>query len=249
MSASVRPRLADLISFGTLAAAVAAMALSMDGHLRLAGGLILLGYLLDGVDGEAARRLGGFSEFGTQLDSLIDVVHFGAANSILISRHLSSSTLAGWPIWLLLAGYLFAASYRLARFNLAAGHNNKQETVGLTISTGGAFLAIVVLADLAFSPRLIPDWAYLPLLAVISLLMVSRIPFPDVRGLRRYRTAALVTFAAGGLLALWFPFEAGLLLVWSVYVLFGIARAGRRRLRGTSARERQPDGIDQGSTA
>lgn len=251
MRPKFKPRLADLISYTTLGAAVASIALSIEGDTRLAGVLIMVGYLLDGIDGEVARRLGGISEFGTQLDSLIDVVHFGAANSVLISQHLNSGPLSSWTVWVGLGGYMFAASFRLARFNLSTSSNNKQETLGLTISTGGALLTLAILADLAFQSQLIADWMFLPLLAVVSLLMISRIPFPDLRGLPRYWAAAAATFAAGALAAFWLQhIEIGLLLVWTVYLLFGTVRAGLRALpRRSPPLDSPQEGADQRSSA
>lgn len=244
------PRLADLISFTTLGAAVASMALSIEGNLRLAGALILVGYVLDAADGQAARRLGGSSQFGIQLDSLIDVIHFGAAGSILVSQHLQSSALPRWLIWLFLAGYLFSASFRLARFNLTAASSSKLETIGLTISTGGAFLTMAVLADLAYQPDLLPDWAFLVLLAITALLMASRIPFLDFRGLPQHRIAFVVTSLAGILVTIWQRIELGLLLVWSTYLAFGVVRAVLRALRRRSAPlESRPGSVDQRSSA
>lgn len=244
------PRLADLVSFTTLAAAVVSMGLSIDGRIQLAALLILAGYLLDGVDGSVARRLGGFSEFGTQLDSLIDVVHFGAAASILISQHLRAGPVDGWPLWLLLTGYMFAACYRLARFNLTAHANDKQETVGLTISTAGAFLALAVLFHLTLGNPAATDWVFLPLLACLSLLMASRIAFPDLGGLPKYRLPMLLTFAIGAVVAIWASIEAGLLLVWLIYLLFGMLRTAvritRRRSRGLESHQKS---IDQRSSA
>lgn len=250
MSQRFRPRAADLISFTTLASSMGAMGLAIGGSLQLAAGLILLGYVLDGLDGAVARRLGGFSEVGTQLDSLIDVVHFGAANSILISGHLAGRPFGGWPVWLALTGYMIAACYRLARFNLTDGHLDKRQTVGLTISTGGATLAIAVLADLALGRQLIPGWGFLLLIGLTALLMISRVPFPDLRGLPALRAPVAATIGAGLLLALLVRFEVGLLFVWSVYLLFGTLRAGVRLLaRLRSHPEGRPESLDQRSTA
>ena len=224
---SWKPRLANLITFTTLAMAIASIALSIEGAYRLAGALILTGYLLDAVDGEVARRFGGTSDFGTQLDSLVDLVHFGVANTVLISQHLRNGPVGGWPIWLFLVGYMIAACFRLARFNLGDG-NNKQVTTGLTISTGGAYLTLTVLANLGFSQPFAFDWIFPPLVLIVSLLMVSRIPFPDLKGLRQYRVLLLSTFGAGALVSLLLSWEFALFGIWTVYVLFGTIRAGIR---------------------
>jgi CDP-diacylglycerol--serine O-phosphatidyltransferase len=222
-----KSKIANIISFTTLGVATASIALSIEGDYRLAGALILVGYLLDGIDGEVARRFGG-SEFGTQLDSLVDLTHFGVATAVLISQHVRAGPVGGWPIWLFLGGYMFAASFRLARFNLAKGKRNKRITTGLTISTSGAYLTLAVLADIGLGDRYFPDWIFMPLLLLISLLMYSRIIYPDLKGLVRYRAQLLATFAAGAIAAIWLPIEFAMLGVWTVYVLFGTLRAAIR---------------------
>ncbi len=154
----LRRSLPNLVSFTTLTCGVSSVALSIEGRLVPAGALILLGYLLDALDGELARRLDRTSDFGIHLDSLVDVVHFGGGVSVLLTQHLRRGPLGGWPAWILALLYMIAACFRLARFNLTAGRRGKlPTTTGLTISTGGAYLALAVLADLAFQDQLFPD--------------------------------------------------------------------------------------------
>lgn len=226
-----RLSLPDLVSFTTLACGVTSVALSIEGRLVPAGALILLGYLLDAVDGEMARRLNRASEFGIHLDSLVDVVHFGGAVSVLFTQHLRHSALGGWPAWLLALLYMIAACYRLARFNLTAGQHSKLTTTGLTISTGGAYLTLAVLADLAFHDQIFPDAFFIPLVLGISVLMASRIPFPELQALLRYRWAGAATMVAGALAALWLTPQ----FVWwgltTTYIAMGVLRAGARRFR------------------
>ena len=229
--ASIRRSLPSLISFTTLACGVTSAALSIEGRLVPAGALILLGYLLDAVDGEVARRLNHTSEFGIQLDSLVDVVHFGGATAILLTQHLRAERLGGWPAWMMAVVFMIAGAYRLARFNLTAGQHGKHSTTGLTISTAGAYLTLAVLADLAFQGELFPDVFFYPLALVISALMVSRIPFPELQALLRYRWAGAATMLAGALAALWLTPQ----FVWwgltTTYIAVGVLRAGARRLR------------------
>jgi CDP-diacylglycerol--serine O-phosphatidyltransferase len=222
-----KSKIANFLSFTTLGLATASIALSLDGSYQLAGVLILAGYLIDGIDGQVARRFGG-SDFGTQLDSLVDLTLFGVATALLISQHVAIGPSNSWLLWLLLAGYLMAGSFRLARFNLAIGSLDKETTTGLTISTGGAYLTLAVLADIGLGELYFADWLYIPLLLSISLLMISRIRFPDFKGLVHYRSPVLATFAAGAVAAIWLPFELALLGVWTVYVLFGTLRAAIR---------------------
>jgi phosphatidylserine synthase len=126
---------------------------------------------------------------------------------------------------------MIASCFRLARFNLSASEHTKQTTTGLTISTGGAYLTLAVLADLAFQGALFSDVFFGVLVLAISALMVSRIPFPELQALLRYRWAGLATMAAGALAALWLTPQ----FVWwgltTTYIAVGVLRAGARRIR------------------
>lgn len=224
-----KSKIANLLSFTTLAFSTASIALSLGSELELAGLLILAGYIMDGIDGQVARRFGG-SEFGTQLDSIIDMVHFGVATGLLLGQHLSTGPLGGWIGWFFIFIYLMAGSFRLARFNLGLDEADKETTSGLTISTSGAYLTLAVLADRALGSQFFADWLFAPLSVLIALLMVSRIRFPDFKRLAYYRTPVLATFAAGAIAAIWLPLELSLFGVWTVYVLFGAVRAAIRVL-------------------
>jgi phosphatidylserine synthase len=181
---------------------------------------------------------------------LIDVVHFGAAVSILVSQHLRAGPVGGWPTWVLLSGYMFASCFRLARFNLAAHAIDKRETVGLTISTSGAFLTMAVLAHLKLTQPSGSDWVLLPMLAGVSLLMVSRVAFPDLKGLPRYRVPTILTFLLGGLVAVWLSLEVGLFTIWAIYVGFGTFRAALRRVtRRTTPLDSRQESVNQRSSA
>ena len=81
--------------------------------------------VIDFLDGFVARALNASSEMGKQLDSLADVVSFGAAPSIILYQFLRMSFIRENEgvetsmLWLMPA-FVFACAgaYRLARFNL-----------------------------------------------------------------------------------------------------------------------------------
>ena len=83
------------------------LALSL-GWPWLAWGLLLLGGISDAADGWLARRAGGGSAWGAQLDPLTD--------KILISAPLlwlaASGSLPLWAVWLLLARELLISGWR-----------------------------------------------------------------------------------------------------------------------------------------
>ena len=58
-------------------------------NLVIAGAMIFVSFWLDMADGFTARKLDAASEFGLQLDSLVDMICFGAAPAVLVFQHLT----------------------------------------------------------------------------------------------------------------------------------------------------------------
>ncbi|MCE5279502.1 MAG: CDP-alcohol phosphatidyltransferase family protein [Planctomycetaceae bacterium] len=97
-------------------------------NLALAAWMIAFAMICDMLDGRVARMTRQTSDFGGQLDSLSDVLSFGAAPAILMLR---TSVMAlrqsdvSWAgpgiervIWAIAAIYLSCTALRLARFNV-----------------------------------------------------------------------------------------------------------------------------------
>ena len=120
-------------------------------HLWVAGLLILASYLIDWCDGALARTLHASTAFGLQLDSLVDMVSLGVAPAVLLFMY--GIRVAGVSPWLcgpVVVLVPLAGAFRLARFNLLPPKTTSHtDSVGLTISTGGALLALAVLSNLA----------------------------------------------------------------------------------------------------
>lgn len=225
MNQRIREAIPHLITFTTLALGMCSIAFAIEGKLAVAGILILTGYLLDAVDGEIARKLGVNSDFGIHLDSLVDIVNFGGATAILVRQHLAETLAFDWPIWLLGVAFVLSGAFRLARFNLTAGDGKRHETIGLTISTAGAFMTLAVLADQTNQHRLIPDALFLPMLLAISLLMVSRIRFPELKAILAKRGPALAILTTGAVVSIWLTPQVVWFWITSGYISFGLLRA------------------------
>lgn len=215
------------LTFLSLLCGMTAIAVAVDGQVGYAGGLILAGYVLDALDGEIARRLRATTDFGRQLDSITDVVIFGAAAAVLVREHLRADLPGGW-FWPFGLAHVAAGAYRLARFNLSSAPGKPPETMGLTISTAGALITLSVLSDRVYSGELFPPAFFLILLAGTAALMTSRVRFPELRVIffNRWLSLAMV----GGLVV--FSFLASLQVVGLAlaagYVAFGLIRAGLR---------------------
>ena len=104
---------AGAVSLLSLAVAWTAIGLAVTGQLRASVLCALLAFLLDMLDGWVARRFKVSSEFGRQLDSMIDVVNYSVYSAVLASFYLAPGVL-GWAL-----GFVIVATgiLRLLRFN------------------------------------------------------------------------------------------------------------------------------------
>lgn len=180
MKDNYRVLIPNIITILALASGTISIFISSTGDLKLGGYIILISFILDSIDGNLARRLNVSTEFGIHLDSLADIVSFGIAPSVLVLNYL---IISDTNIFLSGALALFipiAGAFRLARFNLLPAKDGEiQESLGLTISTGGAIITLSILADLTWTEINIPNVVYFPLIIFILSLMVSKLSFPS----------------------------------------------------------------------
>lgn len=119
------------------------MIMTLHGMFTAAGICILLAMACDACDGRSARALGVAGEFGKELDSLSDIVSFGAASAFLIYTY--SLQELGWIGVVPAIIYAALGGIRLARFNLNTGviHGYFQ---GMPIPNGGCLIATYVIS-------------------------------------------------------------------------------------------------------
>ncbi len=165
--------IANALTSGSLAAGFLALYLIFQtNHLLAAAGLVALAAVFDGFDGVMARLIGSEGEFGTNLDSLADVVSFGAVPAFA----LYWGSLYTLPVVGLLACLIFflCGAWRLARFTIL---KNPFYFVGFPIPAAGVLVAVLA----ATSPH---PFLALPVVLLLSFLMVCTVPFPTLSGLR-----------------------------------------------------------------
>ncbi|MCB9419788.1 MAG: CDP-alcohol phosphatidyltransferase family protein [Ardenticatenaceae bacterium] len=219
------------ITFASLTCGIISILLSATDHLEPAGSLILASYILDLFDGAMARKLKAGSEFGLQLDSLVDMVSLGTAPAVLLFMHLQMEGLTAvwtWPFIILIP---LAGAFRLARFNLLPPkETGNTDSVGLTISTGGATLALAVLSDLALPTELMPSYSFIILAVFISLLMVSTIAFPSFFWIFSSWKKNMLLIIMFGISLIITPFFTAWFFWTNTYLGLALGRAGYRRL-------------------
>ena len=150
-----------------------ALVYTLEGRYQMAISLVFIAMLLDGLDGKLAVHLKAGSDLGKQLDSLADLVSFGVVPAVLLySISLHQFALAGLLVTLI---FPVAGAYRLARFNL----RQERETIfrGLPITIAGG-----ALASLGLHESIHTAWPAALLTLLLTLLMVSRIPYPALKG-------------------------------------------------------------------
>ncbi|NDD54537.1 hypothetical protein EBZ39_11795, partial [bacterium] len=106
----------NLFTLGNAFFGFCSIILAAHGNIVGAAYFILMGALMDGLDGRVARFMKISSDFGTQLDSLCDTVTFCLAPSILLYFwELKKLGVLG----VVIAGmFLLSGILRLARFNI-----------------------------------------------------------------------------------------------------------------------------------
>ena len=172
--------------------------------------MVLLAMIADMLDGRVARMSQNTSSFGGQLDSLCDMLSFGAAPAFIAMKVLEQNVLdaAVSPVlqtylqrffWLAAAAYVSCTAIRLARFNV---ENEEDESahmsfIGLPSPAAAGLLVSIVIFHEETIPEMLEKGSsvYAALQSTIvfalpfvvlgaGILMVTRIRYTHV--LNRY---------------------------------------------------------------
>ncbi len=224
--------------------------------------LIVFAMFFDILDGRVARATKTQSAFGLQIDSLADVISFGAAPALLVYEW----TLHRLDTLGLIASFIFIAcgAVRLARFNvLSMGEQGKPSKpgkyiVGLPIPGAAGILVSIIVANHAAAGVLGGVeyvWVLFAVTLGLSFLMVSTIRFRSFKDVKlNARTVLLVMAAVGSSAVISYKTKPQFVLVWLLgfYILMGIFESlwqlpGRLRERAALARVELPMPMGNGS--
>lgn len=137
--------LPSLFTMGNILLGFYAVVLAHRGDFERAPWMIVLAGVLDGLDGRIARLTHTESEFGKELDSLADVLTFGAAPAYLTYLWgLHEHGRVGWLIPLL---FLLCTAIRLARFNVQVRTVDSRSFVGLPSPAAAAAIMALLFLD------------------------------------------------------------------------------------------------------
>ena len=258
-NAPPRPRrkgiyaLPNMITLAALFGGFYAIVMAMNGQFGLATAGIFAAMVLDGLDGRVARMTHTQSAFGEQMDSLSDMVSFGAAPALV--AYMWALQPLGRAGWLAAFVYCSCAALRLARFNVNTSVVDKRYFQGLPSPAAAALVAGFIWLtsamfeahrDVALFRQLISalggqrvargdfSWLMFGITLFAGLSMVTNTPFYSFKDMRGRRSVPFVVLVGAALLIAIISIEPAtmLFLVFVGYALSGYVIYIWRRAKG-----------------
>ena len=201
----VRPRrkgiyiLPNLFTLAALFGGFYAIVMAMNGQFEQAAYGIFIAAVLDSLDGRVARMTNTQSAFGEQMDSLSDMVSFGAAPALIVYEWALKGL--GKLGWIAAFVYCSGAALRLARFNTNIAVVDKRFFQGLPSPAAAAVLIgfIWVMDDAGFKSVSHIDWLSWVAFGVTlyaGLTMVTNVPFYSFKDVSFKRTVPFIVIVA-----------------------------------------------------
>ncbi|MES2632783.1 MAG: CDP-diacylglycerol--serine O-phosphatidyltransferase [Pseudomonadota bacterium] len=228
--------LPNLFTLAALFGGFYGIVMAMDGRFDQAAVGVFCAMVLDSLDGRVARMTNTQSAFGEQMDSLSDMVSFGAAPA-LIAYTWSLKDLGRWG-WIAAFVYCSCAALRLARFNVNTAVVDKRYFQGLPSPAAAALLAgfIWVMNDMGIAgPQL--SWYVFALALYAGLTMVTNVPFYSFKDIQMKKSVpfAVVVLIALGIAIVNIHPPIVLFGMFVIYGLSGYAVYAWRRAKGQRA--------------
>jgi CDP-diacylglycerol---serine O-phosphatidyltransferase len=240
---ALRPRrkgiyvLPNAITLAALFSGFYGIVMAMNGRFEAACIAIFAAAVLDSLDGRVARMTNSQSAFGEQMDSLCDMVSFGAAPALIIYIWaLKDLGKLGWiPAFVYIAG----AALRLARFNVNIGVVDKRFFQGLPSPAAAALVIslIWVVDDAGMKEVSRIDWLAWVAFGVTlfaGLSMVTNAPFYSFKVVGGRKTVPFIVIVAIALGIALISLDPPRVLfgLFCLYGLSGYAVYAWRKFRG-----------------
>lgn len=233
MDDAPRPRrkgiyiLPNLFTLAALFGGFYAIVMAMNGQFEQASIGVFCAMVLDSLDGRVARMTNTQSAFGEQMDSLSDMVSFGAAPALIVYEwSLKGMGKAGW-----IAAFVYCsgAALRLARFNTNIAVVDKRFFQGLPSPAGAALVMglIWVVTDWNPSLRSAPwmVWLAFGFTLYAGLTMVTNIPFYSFKDVNFRRTVPFIAIVAIALGIAVITIHPPIVL-FGIFVFYGVSGYG-----------------------
>ena len=207
--------LANFLTGLSLFFGFASIIFSLENHFTFASWAIIISVIFDGLDGQVARINPIPSEFGKQLDSLVDAVSFGIAPSLLGYIFVYRNFMATIALFI----YLVCSIVRLAKYNITPGEKLANYFYGLPTTVGGGIIASYILIYRKYT-RLPPHVIFLFIVLFLAFMMVSKVRYLNLDGLKQILGKKILPFLAVVLVVFAFLPEISIFALFIFYLTF-----------------------------
>jgi CDP-diacylglycerol--serine O-phosphatidyltransferase len=228
--------LPNLFTLAALFGGFYAVVMAMNGRFDLAAAGVFCAMVLDSLDGRVARMTNTQSAFGEQMDSLSDMVSFGAAPA-LIAYEWALKGLGRWG-WIAAFVYCACAALRLARFNVNTAVVDKRWFQGLPSPAAAALVTGFIWLMTEYEVKgFEAAWPMFGVALYAGLTMVTNVPFYSFKDIQMKKSvpfAVIVLIALGIAVINIYP-PAVLFALFIIYGLSGYGMYFWRKARGQRA--------------
>ncbi|MCJ7800543.1 MAG: CDP-diacylglycerol--serine O-phosphatidyltransferase [Polaromonas sp.] len=225
--------LPNLFTLAALFGGFYAIVMAMSGRFDQAAVGIFAAMVLDSLDGRIARMTNTQSAFGEQMDSLSDMVSFGAAPA-LIAYIWALTSLGRWG-WIGAFVYCACVALRLARFNVNTAVVDKRFFQGLPSPAAAALVAgfIWLMTEAGVSGQDV-GWPTFGLMLYAGLTMVTNVPFYSFKDVQMKRSVPFVVIVliALGIAVINIDPPTVMFALFVLYGLSGYVLYGWRKAKG-----------------
>ena len=229
--------LPNLFTLAALFGGFYAIVMAMNGRFEQAAIGVFCAMVLDSLDGRVARMTNTQSTFGEQMDSLSDMVSFGAAPGLIVYEWALKDL--GKLGWLAAFVYCACAALRLARFNTNLTVVDKRYFQGLPSPAAAAIVMgfIWVLDDAGLKGLREGAWLNWTAFCVTlyaGLTMVTNVPFYSFKDVSFKRSVPFIVIVAIALGMAVISFHPPSVL-FGLFVAYGLSGYGVyvwRRMKG-----------------
>jgi len=213
--------LPNLFTLAALFGGFYAIVMAINGRFDLAAIGVFCAMVLDSLDGRVARMTNTQSAFGEQMDSLSDMVSFGAAPAI-IAYVWALQGLGRWG-WIAAFVYCACAALRLARFNVNTAVVDKRFFQGLPSPAAAALVAgfIWLMTDLGVKGPTVA-WPMFALALYSGLTMVTNVPFYSFKDVHMKKSVPFAVIVLIALVIAVINIDPPIVL-FSIFVAYGFS--------------------------
>lgn len=238
--------LPNLVTLTSLCIALTAILFAVRGDFVHASAFLLLAGFMDGVDGRLARFLNSSSDFGAQLDSLVDFVNFGVTPGFVIYSWINSYSDFERLSWALVLFFAVCGAIRLARFNVGLTQEAVNPTLekyfftGIPAPVGAAMAMLPMVLYYEFGDGFYTDPInVINYVGTLAVLMASRVPTISIKKIPIRNEYAYLTllilgsFIIGLIIKPWIALAAlgityGLSIPVTIFLFIKIELASRK---------------------